>query len=190
MISWRMRSSVLGLDVGLVVCVGVCRCVLWCVCVCTQMNGYYNCIQYERLQKKKRLSSRTPAWNRPVGVRFLALIKQNPLAVSPQAAPTCGNSGSRPRLWGRPWARPGFGGLLGLASRVLLYWQYRGGGLSPSRPSFFRKKICGKNKIYLPSRKHFPYHVLFKLFRENLICCRISRSRHLSPFRSTGWWQS
>lgn len=60
--------------------------------------------------------------------------------------PACGNgaaqpggcgSGRRPRLRCRPWVRPGFGGFLGLASRVLLCMTIPLGRSFPSRPSFF-----------------------------------------------------
>ena len=73
--------------------------------------------------------------------------KKNPLAVSPfEDVPACGNgaaqpggcgSGRRPRLRCRPWVRPGFGGFLGLASRVLLCMTIPLGRSFPSRPSFF-----------------------------------------------------
>ena len=80
--------------------------------------------------------------------------KKNPLAVSPfEDVPACGNgaaqpggcgSGRRPRLRCRPWVRPGFGGFLGLASRVLLCMTIPLGRSFPSRPSFLYHGISIK----------------------------------------------
>ena len=99
--------------------------------------------------------------------------KKNPLAVSPfEDVPACGNgaaqpggcgSGRRPRLRCRPWVRPGFGGFLGLASRVLLCMTIPLGRSFPSRPSFFL--LQNTYGVY-----YIHFYMLFQICRRKQEC--------------------
>ena len=108
--------------------------------------------------------------------------------------PACGNgaaqpggcgSGRRPRLRCRPWVRPGFGGFLGLASRVLLCMTIPLGRSFPSRPSFLLYLVLFHSILFLiftPFGSMLNFYYLYGRAKSSLPGFKVL------PLRQFGTW--